>query len=40
MANKTARITWAIMARGESYRAPAMALEIRTGDGASLSLQS
>lgn len=25
MANKTARIAWAVMARGESYRAPAMA---------------
>jgi transposase len=25
MANKTARIAWAVMARGETYRAPAMA---------------
>ncbi|KJS36820.1 MAG: hypothetical protein VR74_11160 [Hyphomonas sp. BRH_c22] len=25
MANKTARITWAVMARGETYRAPVMA---------------
>ena len=24
-ANKTARIAWAIMARGETYRAPALA---------------
>ena len=25
MANKTARIAWALMARGETYRAPAAA---------------
>jgi transposase len=25
MANKTARIAWAVLARGEVYRAPAMA---------------
>jgi transposase len=25
MANKTARIVWAVLARGEAYRAPAMA---------------
>jgi hypothetical protein len=25
MANKTARIAWAVLARGDVYRAPAMA---------------
>ncbi|MFT6461111.1 MAG: transposase [Maricaulis maris] len=33
MANKTARIAWAVLARGEMYRAPAMALAQRHCDG-------